>query len=323
MSSLKSRKRTERITNALCFIALIFLTCLCMLPIWWIFRSSLMSNAELFKWPPAFLPPRWLFSNYANTLEYFKFWTYLKNTMIIIVPSVIFGTITATMCGYAFARLRFRLRNFLFTLCVGSMLLPTMVTLIPLYIMWTKFFNMSNTFWPLILPYLCGGVMVVNYLAGEGVTHLDEGRPLVLRRPDSRFTLANFLRAQLYSTMATLKIGMDLLASEQVAIDSLTGHGGLFKTPGVGQKYMAAACGAPVTVMESAGEGGPYGMALLAAFVLQGGGETLENFLARHVFADAVRTTLQPDPADVEGFRTFLNQYKACLRVEQAATENL
>jgi len=93
----------------------------------------------------------------ANTLEYFKFWTYLKNTMIIIVPSVIFGTITATMCGYAFARLRFRLRNFLFTLCVGSMLLPTMVTLIPLYIMWTKFFNMSNTFWPLILPYLCGG----------------------------------------------------------------------------------------------------------------------------------------------------------------------
>ena len=169
----------------------------------------------------------------------------------------------------------------------------------------------------------CGGVMVVNYLAGEGVTHLDEGRPLVLRRPDSRFTLANFLRAQLYSTMATLKIGMDLLASEQVAIDSLTGHGGLFKTPGVGQKYMAAACGAPVTVMESAGEGGPYGMALLAAFVLQGGGETLEAFLAKHVFADAVRTTLQPDPADVEGFRTFLDQYKACLRVEQAATENL
>ena len=127
----ESRKRTERITNALCFIALIFLTCLCMLPIWWIFRSSLMSNAELFKWPPAFFPPRWLFSNYANTLEYFKFWTYLKNTMIIIVPSVIFGTITATMCGYAFARLRFRLRNFLFTLCVGSMLLPTMVTPYP------------------------------------------------------------------------------------------------------------------------------------------------------------------------------------------------
>lgn len=175
MSSLKSRKRTERITNALCFIALIFLTCLCMLPIWWIFRSSLMSNAELFKWPPAFFPPRWLFSNYANTLEYFKFWTYLKNTMIIIVPSVIFGTITATMCGYAFARLRFRLRNFLFTLCVGSMLLPTMVTLIPLYIMWTKFFNMSNTFWPLILPYLCGGGAFNIFLIRQFVRSIPRG----------------------------------------------------------------------------------------------------------------------------------------------------
>ena len=160
-------------------------------------------------------------------------------------------------------------------------------------------------------------------MAGEGVTHLDEGRPMVVRKPESKFTLANFLRSQLYATMATLKLGMDILAGEHVAIDSLTGHGGLFKTPGVGQKYMAAACGAPVTVMESAGEGGPYGMALLAAFVLQGGGETLENFLTRHVFADAVRTTLQPDPADVEGFRTFLDQYTACLRVEQAATENL
>ena len=160
-------------------------------------------------------------------------------------------------------------------------------------------------------------------MAGEGVTHLDEGRPMVVRKPESKFTLANFLRSQLYATMATLKLGMDILAGEHVAIDSLTGHGGLVKTTVVGQKYMAAACGAPVTVMESAGEGGPYGMALLAAFVLQGGGETLEAFLAEHVFADAVRMTLQPDPADVEGFRTFLDQYKACLRVEQAATENL
>ena len=112
----------------------------------------------------------------------------------------------------------------------------------------------------------CGGVLVCNYMAGEGVTHLDEGRPLVLRRPDSKFTLANFLRASLYATMSTLKIGMDILAKEQVAIDSLTGHGGLFKTPVVGQKYMAAACNAPVTCMETAGEGGPYGMALLAAY---------------------------------------------------------
>lgn len=157
MKSMKSRKKREKIVDVLCFLAILFFAALAMLPIWWIFRSSLMSNAELFKWPPAFFPPRWLFSNYANTLQYFKFWTYLKNTMTIIVPSVIGGTITATMCGYAFARLRFRGKNFLFTLCIGSMLLPTMVTLIPLYIMWTKFFGLSDTYWPLILPYFCGG----------------------------------------------------------------------------------------------------------------------------------------------------------------------
>ncbi|MBQ7871730.1 MAG: ATPase [Oscillospiraceae bacterium] len=168
----------------------------------------------------------------------------------------------------------------------------------------------------------CGGVMVYNYLAGEGVTHMDEGRPLVLRRPDSRFTLANFLRAQLYSTMSTLKIGMDLLAAEHVAIDSLTGHGGLFKTPGVGQKYMAAACNAPVTLMESAGEGGPYGMALLAAYLEYAAqGETLEEFLNKHVFCTATRTTLAPEGADVEGFRSFLQTYQAGLAVEQAAIQ--
>ena len=124
----------------------------------------------------------------------------------------------------------------------------------------------------------CGGVLVCNYMAGEGVTHMDAGRPLVVRRPDSKFNLANFFRAQLYSTMSTLKIGMDILAEEKVAIDSLTGHGGLFKTPVVGQKYMAAACNAPVTCMETAGEGGPYGMALLAAYMLnKAEGESLEG----------------------------------------------
>ena len=134
----------------------------------------------------------------------------------------------------------------------------------------------------------CGGVLVCNYMAGEGVTHMDAGRPLVVRRPDSKFNLANFFRAQLYSTMSTLKIGMDILAEEKVAIDSLTGHGGLFKTPVVGQKYMAAACNAPVTCMETAGEGGPYGMALLAAYMLRKNeGETLEQYLNDRVFAGA------------------------------------
>ncbi|RKI71869.1 ATPase [bacterium 1xD42-67] len=166
----------------------------------------------------------------------------------------------------------------------------------------------------------CGGVLVCNYLAGEGVTHMDAGRPLAARTPETRFTLANFFRAQLYSTMSTLKIGMDILAAEHVAIDSLTGHGGLFKTPVVGQSYMAAACGAPVTCMETAGEGGPYGMALLASFLLnREGGERLEDFLSKKVFAGASGSTIQPDPACVAGFNTYIQRYKALLEVEKTA----
>lgn len=170
----------------------------------------------------------------------------------------------------------------------------------------------------------CGGLLVCNYMAGEGVTHMDAGRPMVIRKPDSRFTLANFFRAQLYSTMSTLKIGMDILAGEHVAIDSLTGHGGLFKTPVVGQKYMAAACNAPVTCMETAGEGGPYGMALLAAYMLRkASGETLEDYLNAHVFANAKGTTLAPQQADVDGFNAYITRYKAMLDVERKAVEVL
>ena len=168
----------------------------------------------------------------------------------------------------------------------------------------------------------CGGVLVCNYMAGEGVTHFDKGRPMVVRRPDSKFTLANFFRATLYATMATLKIGMDILAQEHVAIDSLTGHGGLFKTPVVGQKYMAAACNAPVTCMETAGEGGPYGMALLAAYMAKKAeGETLEDYLANRVFAGVKGVTLQPDPVDVAGFNAYVERYKKLLQVEAAAVE--
>ena len=170
----------------------------------------------------------------------------------------------------------------------------------------------------------CGGVLVCNYLAGEGVTHMDAGRPLVARTPETRFTLANFFRAQLYSTMATLKIGMDILAAEQVAIDSLTGHGGLFKTPVVGQSYMAAACNAPVTCMETAGEGGPYGMALLAAYrVWKSGGETLEDYLNRRVFAGVSGSTVQPDEETVNGFNAYMERYRALLDVERKAVEVL
>ena len=170
----------------------------------------------------------------------------------------------------------------------------------------------------------CGGVLVCNYLAGEGVTHMDAGRPMVVRRPDSRFTLANFFRSTLYSTMATLKIGMDILAEEQVAIDSLTGHGGLFKTPVVGQKYLAAACNAPVTCMDTAGEGGPYGMALLAAYMAdKAQGETLEDYLNTRVFSGVSGSTLESNSEDVEGFNAWMEQYKNLLKVERKAVEVL
>ena len=170
----------------------------------------------------------------------------------------------------------------------------------------------------------CGGILVCNYMAGEGVTHLNQGRPLVARSPGSRFTLANFFRASLYSAMATLKIGMDILSREQVAIDSLTGHGGLFKTPEVGQRYMAAACSAPVTCMETAGEGGPYGMALLAAYrSRKARGESLEEYLRTHVFASAASITRMPDAADVEGFHTYIERYQRLLEVERKAVEVL
>ena len=170
----------------------------------------------------------------------------------------------------------------------------------------------------------CGGILVCNYLAGEGVTHMDEGRPLVVRRPEGKFTLANFLRAQLYSTMATLKMGMDILAEEKVAIDSLTGHGGLFKTPVVGQKYMAAACNAPVTCMDTAGEGGPYGMALLCAYAAgRNEGETLEAYLENRVFRGVSGTTAEPDAADVAGFAAYMAEYKKLLAVERTAVEKL
>lgn len=170
----------------------------------------------------------------------------------------------------------------------------------------------------------CGGVLVCNYLSGEIVTHLPEGRPLVIRRPDRQFTLANFFRATLYATLATLKIGIDTLAQEKVEIDRLMGHGGLFKTPVVGQKYLAAACNAPVTCMETAGEGGPYGMALLAAYMLwKEPGESLEDYLNARVFGSVSGVTLYPEQADVDGFNAYIQQYMQMLAVEREAIERL
>lgn len=155
-SRLVSRKRREKIWNVICFIFLVLLAVMVMFPIYWIFRSSLMSNAELYAYPPSFTPPAWRWANYSETLQFFDYWHFLGNTMTILIPSVIGAVITATMGGYAFARLRFRGKKFLFTLCVGSMLLPSMVTLIPLFVMWAKI-GLVNTYWPLILPHFCGG----------------------------------------------------------------------------------------------------------------------------------------------------------------------
>ena len=169
----------------------------------------------------------------------------------------------------------------------------------------------------------CGGVTVCNYLTGEGVSHLDEGRPLVVRGPGAEFSLANFMRAQLNSTMVTLRIGMDLLAGEHIRIDSLTGHGGLFKTPVVGQRLLAAALETPITVMDTAEAGGPWGMAILAAYMMQGKGMTLEAYLRERVFRDAKRSTLAPDPVDVAGFRAYRSRYEALLDVERRAVERL
>ena len=165
----------------------------------------------------------------------------------------------------------------------------------------------------------CGGVTPVNYFSGESVTHFDAGLPLLLRRPDSDFTLANFMRANIYSAFATLAMGLDILKKENVAVDTLLGHGGLFKTLGVAQRYLAAAAGAPVTCMETAGEGGPYGMALLAAYRLhRADSETLAAYLDHHVFAGAKSATLPPDAADEAGFKAFLQGYEQALKAERA-----
>lgn len=171
----------------------------------------------------------------------------------------------------------------------------------------------------------CGGLLSYNYFSGEGVMDLDEGRPLFLRTPDARMTLANFMRTHLLSALATLKIGLDILTGqERVPIHKLYGHGGFFKTPGVGQWMLSAAAGVPVAVLETAGEGGPYGMALLAAYMLwRKDGETLEDYLEKRVFAGAKSSTLMADETDIVGFKTFLDRYQRAIGVEKLATEVL
>lgn len=169
----------------------------------------------------------------------------------------------------------------------------------------------------------CGGLVSFNYFSGEPVTGVESGRPLFVRSENSCFNLANFIRTQIYSTMSTLKIGMEILEKEQVKIDCLTGHGGLFKTPVVGQKLMAGAMNSPVSVMETAGEGGAWGIAVLARYAFDSEGKSLDNYLNTKIFSRYKSTTIEPDEKDVQGFNEYLKRYKQALDVEKSAVLNI
>ncbi|MEG2931069.1 MAG: FGGY-family carbohydrate kinase, partial [Ruthenibacterium sp.] len=166
----------------------------------------------------------------------------------------------------------------------------------------------------------CGGVLSYNYFSGEPVTGFAEGRPLLVRTQNARFTLANFMRAQLFAAMGTLRIGMDILfEQEHVSLTKLYGHGGLFKTKMVGQRLMAAALHTPVAVMETAGEGGAWGIALLAAYLVRGQNKALETYLSACVFGGDAGTEIAPESSDMQGFDAYMQRYQAGLAVEKAA----
>jgi len=166
----------------------------------------------------------------------------------------------------------------------------------------------------------CAGLMAYNYLSGEPITGLDEGRPLFVRSPDSRFDLATFMRTQLYAALATLRIGMDVLASEDVQLEKMFAHGGLFTTKGVAQRFLAGALNTPVSVGDIAAEGGAWGMAVLAAFAGRlSPRPSLAQHLAQTVFSTVALDTVMPDPDDVGGFNSFLERYITMLSVERAA----
>lgn len=170
----------------------------------------------------------------------------------------------------------------------------------------------------------CGGVYSLNYISGESVTGFSEGRPMVVRTQNCNFTLQNFIRSQIYSAVATLRLGMDVLFDEEkVQIDSLTGHGGFFKTEGVGLETMAAAMHTPISAMSTAGEGGPWGMALLAAYTADSKNKNLGDWLNDEVFASAQIKTVAPDAKDAEGFNKWLVGFKQTLKAERAAVDNL
>jgi sugar (pentulose or hexulose) kinase len=167
-----------------------------------------------------------------------------------------------------------------------------------------------------------GGLLSYCYLSGEHITGFDEGRPLFVRTPKSRFTLANFMRTNIMTTLGAIRIGMDILQEEKVQIDKILGHGGFFKTPEVGQRIMAAAMNAPVAIMKTAGEGGAWGIALLASYMThKEANESLESFLNKHVFQAIKESIVEPDEEDMRGFHVFMERYKSGLKIEHAAIE--
>lgn len=171
----------------------------------------------------------------------------------------------------------------------------------------------------------CGGLLAYNYFSGEHITGFEEGRPMFVRTPESKFNLANFMRVNLFAALSVLKTGLDILFKQEgVQADKIYGHGGLFKTKGVGQGILAAALNTPVSVMETAGEGGAWGIALLASYMVnKKDGETLDDFLADEVFHGETGVEMQPNPKDVEGFDEYLKRYKAGLPIERAAVDSL
>ena len=170
----------------------------------------------------------------------------------------------------------------------------------------------------------CGGLLSFGFFSGEHNVGMEEGRPLFVRKPDNHFNLANFMRAHLFTSLGVLRLGAAILDEEGVKVDRITGHGGLFKTPVVGQKILAACMNAPVSVMETAGEGGAWGIALLADFLVnRGDAVSLSEYLDKQIFEGSTGTSIDPDPEDVKGFAAFIQRYSDGLKIERAAIDNL
>ena len=169
----------------------------------------------------------------------------------------------------------------------------------------------------------CGGLLSYNYISGEPVTGLADGRPLFVRSANNKFNLANFMRTHLYASVGVLKIGNDILFNEEkIKVDRITGHGGLFRTKGVGQRILAAAINSPISVMETAGEGGAWGIALLGSYLVNNEKkQSLTDFLDENVFVGDAGIEVSPTPEDVAGFNTYIENYKAGLPIEEAAVK--